>query len=197
LITVNSYVDVSSNRQPSTTDGNLMNTQTWRRLAPTLLVAAFALTATPPASAAEPLIVPAGQGCADFNLGLAGVGGKLHTKEWLDENGNVVRSITAGKGVDLTYTNFGPDPDNPVAGKSVTIKTAGSVTKTVTNPDGTQTVTATGHNGLVLFPSDVPAGPTATQYIGRIMYNIDPATGVFTLLSTAGQHRDICAELAG
>jgi hypothetical protein len=51
----------------------------------------------------------------------------------------VVRIITAGKGVDLTWTNYGPDPDNPEAGESVTVKTAGSVMKTVNNPDGTQT----------------------------------------------------------
>ena len=174
-----------------------MHAQTTRRLAPAFMVAVVALTATPPASAAEPIILPKGLGCADFNLGLAGVGGNLHTKEWFDEDGNVVRSITAGKGVDLTWTNFGTDPDNPVAGKSVTIKTAGSVTKTVKNPDGTLTVTASGHNGLVLFPTDVPAGPTATQYIGTIVYTVDPETGVFRLLSTAGQQRDICAELAG
>ena len=166
-----------------------------RRLTPALTVAAFALTVTPPASADE-FFLPKGLGCADFNLGITTTGGNLHTKEWLDEDGNVVRSITAGKGVDLTYSNLGTDPDNPVAGKSVTIKTAGSVTKTVKNPDGTLTVTFSGHNGLVLFPTDVPAGPTTTQYIGTVVANIDPETGVFTLLSTAGQQRDICAELA-
>lgn len=108
----------------------------------------------------------------------------------------MVRIITAGKGVDLTWTNYGPDPDNPEAGESVTVKTAGSVMKTVNNPDGTQTVTGTGHNGLILFPTDIPAGPTTTQYIGRIVYNVDPATGVFRLVSTTGQEMDICAELA-
>jgi hypothetical protein len=69
------------------------------------------------------------------------------------------------------------------------------VTQTVNNPDGTQTVTATGHNGLILFPSDVPAGPTATQYTGQIVYTID-AEGIFTLVSTSGQATDICAALA-
>ena len=109
-----------------------------------------------------------------------------------------MRTITAGKGVDLTYTNYGTEPidSNPVAGESVTVKTAGSVTKTVFNPDGTLTMTGTGHNGLILFPTDIPAGPTTTHYIGRIVFNVDPTTGVFTLLSTTGQERDICAELA-
>jgi hypothetical protein len=170
--------------------------KTTRLLAPAALLVTVALTAAPPAVAADgPLILPAGTGCA-FNLGISASGGKLHTKEFYDTSGNLVRIITAGKGVDLTYTNYGTDPDNPVAGESVTIKTAGSVSKTVVNDDGTQTVTATGHNGLVLFPSDVPAGPTTTQYVGRLVYNVDPKTGVFTLISSSGQQRDICAELA-
>jgi hypothetical protein len=127
---------------------------------------------------------------------LEATGGKLVTREFTDAEGNVVRSITAGKGVDLTYTNYGLDPENPVAGESVTVKTAGSVTKTVFNPDGTMTVTGTGHNGLILFPSDIPAGPTTTHYIGSIVYTINLVTGVFTLRRTTGQERDICAELA-
>ena len=64
------------------------------------------------------------------------------------------------------------------------------------NPDGTMTFTATGHNGLVLFPSDVPAGPSTTQYIGRIVYHVDPMTGVFTLLQESNNQRDVCAELS-
>ena len=96
----------------------------------------------------------------------------------------------------LTYTNYGTKPKKPVAGESITIRTDGSVAETVVNPDGTLTVTATGHNGLIMFPSDEPAGPTTTHYIGKIVYNIDPNTGVFTLVSTSGQSLDICAELA-
>jgi hypothetical protein len=95
----------------------------------------------------------------------------------------------------LTYTNYGTDPDHPAAGESVTVKTAGSVTKTVFNSDGTSTVTSTGHNGLILFPSDIPAGPTTTHYVGKLVYTID-AYGVFTVISSSGQQRDICAELA-
>jgi hypothetical protein len=167
-----------------------------RRLVPAVLLATIALTPAQTAFAAELIIVPRGLGCPDFNLGIESSGGHLVTREFFDKNGNVVRVISAGKGVDLTYINYGSDPDEPVAGESVTIKTAGSVTRTVTNSDGTLTVTGTGHNGLVLFPTDVPAGPTTTQYIGRIIYTVDPNTGVFTLISTSGQQRDICAELA-
>jgi hypothetical protein len=167
--------------------------KTTRRLALAVGLAAVALTATQPAFAQD-FFLPAGLGC-EFNLDVKSTGGNLVTREFTDADGNLVRMITAGKGVDVTYTNYGDDPDNPIAGESVTVKTAGSVTKTVVNPDGTRTVTSTGHNGLILFPSDVPAGPTTTHYIGRIVYTIDSA-GVFTLLSTTGQERDICAELA-
>jgi hypothetical protein len=168
--------------------------KTTRRLALAVGLAAVALTATQPAFAQDPFILDAGLGC-EFNLGIKATGGNLVTREFTDAAGNVVRIISAGKGVDLTYTNYGPDPENPVAGESVTVKTAGSVTNRVFNPDGTETWTQTGHNGLILFPTDIPAGPTTTHYIGRIVYNID-AKDVFTLVSTTGQERDICAELA-
>jgi hypothetical protein len=172
-----------------------------------LVLAAAALpalmfTSAQPALAAPPVPVEpltfnlsAGDACSGFAVRLEQSGGNLHTKDFTDRDGNLVKVIQAGKGFLLTYTNLGPDVDNPVVGKSVAIRTNGSVSKTTINPDGTRTVSATGHNGLILFPSDVPAGPTTTQYIGRIVYNIDK--GVFTLLSTTGQERDICAELAG
>jgi hypothetical protein len=134
------------------------------------------------------VLLPAGTGCPGFDLNVSWSGGNAHTKEFRDRNGDVVRIITAGKGFDITYTNVG-------SGEFVVVRTPGSVSKEVVNPDGTRTVTATGHNGLILFPSDVPAGPSTTHYTGRIVYTVD-SDGVFTLVSTAGQERDICAELA-
>jgi autotransporter passenger strand-loop-strand repeat protein len=162
------------------------------------ILAALTLTATqstvangPPQPVEPPLPIelPAGIACPDFALRVSWSGGNVHTKQFVDRDGNPVRTITAGKGFLLTYTNLD-------AGNSVTIRTDGSVSKTTYNPDGTQTVSATGHNGLILFPTDIPAGPTTTHYIGRIVYNVDPATGVFTLLETSRNQRDICAELA-
>jgi hypothetical protein len=164
-------------------------------LALAALAAAALVAPAQPAVADTFFILPAGTAC-DFNLGFQSTGGNLHTKEFTDANGDPVRLLTAGKGVLLTYTNYGTKPKKPVAGESITIRTDGSVAETVVNPDGTLTVTATGHNGLIMFPSDEPAGPTTTHYIGKIVYNIDPDTGVFTLVSTSGQSLDICAELA-
>jgi hypothetical protein len=158
-------------------------------LAALILTAAQATVANGPPEPVDPqeFNLPAGEAC-DFALRVSQNGGNLHRKVFSDENGDPVRIIQAGKGFLLTYTNLD-------TGNSVTIRTDGSVSKTTFNPDGTQTVSATGHNGLILFPSDVPAGPTTTHYIGRIVYTIDQ-NGVFTLVRTSNNQRDICAELA-
>jgi len=167
-----------------------------RSLALSALAGAALVAPSQPALADDFFVLlPAGTAC-EFNLGYEATGGNLQTLEFVDGNGNTVRLLTAGKGVLLTYTNYGMKPKKPVEGESITIRTDGSVAETVVNPDGTLTVTATGHNGLIMFPTDEPAGPTTTQYIGKIVYNIDPATGVFTLVSTTGQALDVCAELA-
>ncbi|MFJ4171695.1 hypothetical protein ACIPY3_19500 [Paenarthrobacter sp. NPDC089714] len=169
------------------------------RLAPVAILLAALLAPAAPAAADEPLILGKGIGCPDFNLGLESKGGILHTKEFVDKNGDIVRILTAGKGVVLTYTNYGTDPAAPVAGKSVTIRTDGSVSNATLNPDGTYTVRTSGHYGIIWFPSDVPPtppGPATIQFIGTVVFNVDPTTGVFTFVSSSGKQRDICAELS-
>jgi hypothetical protein len=175
-----------------------------RRLVLAAALPALIFTSAHPALAAPPRPVdpqtfpdlPAGIACPDFALRLEQSGGNLHVKEFTDRNGNPVKAIQAGKGFLLTFTNLGPDVDNPVVGKSISIRTDGSVSKTTNNPDGTVTVTATGHNGFIIFPTDVPAGPATIVYTGRVVFNVDPATQVFTLVSESGRKRDVCAELA-
>lgn len=177
-----------------------MNARTRRRLGPGALLAALMLTAIQPANAASEnsgvihdkdytngFTSVAGESCA-FPLKAVGTNGIIHTKEWVDSDGNLSRVFFAGKGVNLTYTNLD-------TGKSVTIKTAGSVINTTVNADGTATLELMGHNGLSLFPSDVPAGPSTKLHIGRVVFTVD-VTGVFTVLSVSGSERDICAELA-
>lgn len=173
-----------------------MKTTTMTRNLTISALAAGALVApAQPALADVTYFFPAGTAC-DFNLQFTATGGNLTEKEFVDENGNTVRLLQAGKGTVNTYTNYGTNPKKPVKGESISIRTDGSVTEYQTNPDGTLTVTATGHNGLIMFPSDDPAGPSTIQYTGKIVYTIDPATGVFTLVSTSGGSIDICAELA-
>ena len=159
-------------------------------IATATVLAGSMLAGAVPATAQEDydFTLDAGLAC-DFALGFKATGGNLVTRDFEDAEGNVVRSITAGKGTVNTYTNL-------ETGESISINTAGSVNRTTVNKDGTYTVTATGHNGLILFPTDEPAGPSTVQYTGRIVYTIDPDTGVFTLVSTSGRSIDVCDALS-
>ncbi len=161
----------------------------------TVLASAAALTVTSvgPASAAEcglpepTFCLPAGQACPDFPLSLLVTGGNLITREFTDQEGEVVRVLQAGDGFDLTFTNVS-------TGKQLTVSTHGSVSRTTLNPDGTATVESTGHNLIILFPTDDPPGPSTILYTGRIVYTVAPGD-VFTVQSVSGKQRDICAEL--
>lgn len=175
-----------------------MKTSTTRALAPLAVASALVLTGVPPASAVDTVYdLPAGTACAGFNLRLE-VADPGRTERFLPDKNGLPRSITAGKGNVLTFTNFGPDAEEWVEGESVTITTGGSVQHTVYNEDGTLTVTGTGHNVVLLFPGDEPAEetPSTKLYVGKIHYNFDPDTGFTEILSFRGRERDICAELA-
>jgi hypothetical protein len=167
-----------------------------RRFAPTALLAAALLAVTSAAVAAPPPVRPdftpepilAGQGC-NFKLGVVGTDAKARVKTF--KNG---REIISGKGFQLTYTNLD-------TGKSVTFPTNGTSQTTSAPVKDVVTVTATGSNGLILFPSDVStvegvAAPSAIQYTGRIVYTVNVKTGLFTLISASGKQRDLCAELS-
>ena len=132
--------------------------------------------------------LPAGQACA-FPLHVVGTGDKRIMREFTDQNGNVVRLLSAGKGFTLTFTNVDTD-------ESLTLQSNGSVERTTVNSDGTRTVVSTGHNVLILFPTDIPAGPSTALYVGQIVYTVVDASGVFTLQSTSGRTTDLCALLA-
>jgi hypothetical protein len=150
--------------------------------------AALAVSADAAVAAPFHLELPAGTGCT-FGLAVDGVGGdKRVDRTFVDADGNPVRMLSAGVGFQLTFTNLS-------TGATVALPANGAVTKTVSNADGSQTVTLTGHNVLILFPTDVPAGPSTTLYVGRVVYTVD-GDGVFTLVSTSGRARDICAALS-
>jgi hypothetical protein len=153
------------------------------------LTAGLALGTATPAFAApsKTFDLPAGTACS-FPLTVTQSGGDHRVdKTFTDKNGNVVRQLSAGKGFKLTFRNG-------TTGRTVTLPANGSVTHTTVNPDDTTTVTLTGHNVLILFPTDVPAGPTTTLYVGRVVFTVD-ANGVFTLQSTSGRKTDLCAQL--
>lgn len=148
-----------------------------------------ALAVVPGTSAADaPLILPAGTACS-FGLRIDIVGPKSRVdRVFTDANGNKVREISAGRGAQLTFTNL-------ATGATLALRSNGAVTRTVVNPDGTRTVTDTGHNVLILFPTDVPAGPSTTLFVGRIVFTAD-ANDNFTLRSTSGTATNICAALS-
>jgi hypothetical protein len=159
-----------------------------RGVAALALASAVAVATAAPASAANNLDVTLSAGLAcDFELHILGTGDKRIMREFTDQDGNVVRLLAAGRGFDLTFTNVGTE-------ESISFPSNGSVERTTINADGTRTVQATGHNVVIFFPTDVPAGPSTTLYEGRLVYTVD-ANGVFTLVSSSGPTTDICALL--
>ncbi len=105
-------------------------------------------------------------------------------------NGNIYQ---VGTGRSLIWSNED-------TGKTYTVGTSGSVSRYVKNPDGTYTLTLTGHNGFVYFPADRPVedgGAGAYQYIGRVVLTVDsPLTNnVLSVDATAGKAVDICELL--
>ena len=154
-------------------------------------VTASALGSASLTSAADPpsftIDLPAGSACT-FELRIDGSGGNQVYREFLDKNNNIVRTLTAGTGSALTFTNVG-------TGATFSSKSNGAVTHVTNNPDGSSTWVTTGHNVLILFPTDTPAGPSTTLYVGRVVFTVD-ASFNFALQQHNGQATDICAALS-
>lgn len=147
------------------------------------------LSAGPPALAADPAFeieFDAGVACS-FPLHVAAFGeGPQAFKTFTDRDGRE-RTITAGRGHALTFTNVD-------TGATVSTRSNGGAARTQTNADGTVTVELTGHNLLILFPSDVPAGPSTIVHSGRVVFDVD-TDDVFTVESVAGRQLDVCAAI--
>lgn len=151
------------------------------------VAAAMLLTAAlaGPASAAPwSATFPDGVACEGFDLIVDGMG-TGHGLVQRQFDGGMV--ITAGAGDTLTFTN-----GTTRASLSLRSNGAGSITRP--GPGDLSTVTSFGHNVLILFPTDVPAGPSTTLYVGRVVYTLD-ASYNFTMLGSAGTATDICAAL--
>ena len=84
---------------------------------------------------------------------------------------------------------------NLTTGNTFSTKSNGAVAHITFNSDGSFTETDTGHNVLILFPTDVPAGPSSTLIVGRVVFTVD-TNGVFTVLDVSGKTIDICAALS-
>ncbi len=134
--------------------------------------------------------LPAGLACAGFDLRIEITGNPNRvSREFTDRNGNLVRLLTAGKGNSLSFTNLN-------SGSTLALRPIGSVEHVALLADGSQRWTTTGHNVLILFPTDVPAGPSTTLYVGSVTFTVD-TSGVFTLGRTTGKSVDLCATLSG
>ena len=103
------------------------------------------------------------------------------------QNHRSARVILDGRELGRDVTTIGPLPIEPGPHQLV-VTAAGMVSFH-------QTIQATGHNVVIFFPTDIPAGPSTTLYVGRVVYTVD-AAGVFTLLSTSGRTTDLCVLLA-
>lgn len=126
--------------------------------------------------------LPAGIACP-FALHIEIRGFPQVSKEF--RNGH---TLLAGKGSALTFTNLD-------TGATLKLQANGSVLRTTGNSDGSSTQIATGHNVIILFPTDIPAGPSTTLYVGRVVYKVD-SSEIFTVKQVSGQSTDICAALS-
>lgn len=151
------------------------------------IVAAATVSIASAAVAKEPVTYdfPAGTACAF----------PLHIETWVASEPRALpgrdgdsRFLRAGKGEPLTFTNV----DN---GRSVSLQANGAVQRTTIHADGSSTWEITGHNVLVLFPTDVPAGPSTTLYVGRVLFTAT-AAGDFTVRQASGHSVDLCAQIA-
>lgn len=139
-------------------------------------------------AAEHDLVFPAGEAC-DFELAVDVAGGHQVEHIFVDANGNTVRTLSTGVGSQLTFTDLSTNA-------TIALPSNGLVTNTVVNADGSQTLTLTAHNVLILFPTDVPAGPSTTLYVGRVLFTIGLDGETFMLQSTSGTATDICAALS-
>ncbi len=130
---------------------------------------------------------PPGVAC-EFALGVEGHGSTQHYKEFVDKDGTVVRWMTAGKGPALTFINLDTDAE-------LSLKSNGGVWHVTNHQDGSQTWVLTGHNVLIMFPTDLPPGPSTTLYVGQVVFTVD-SNGVYTLIRSSGRATDICAALS-
>src|SRR5690349_5981862 len=134
------------------------------------MMAAVLGYASPSIAADDPpdfvVTYPAGLVCVYFDLQIEGWNNKQHVQEFKDKKG-IVRTLSVGRGSALRYTNVS-------TGKTFSSKPNGAVAHTTYNPDGSSTQKLTGHNVVILFPTDSPLGPSTTLYDGdRVVISID------------------------
>jgi hypothetical protein len=175
-----------------------MQTLSARRYALAFLFAAGLLAAPQTANAAPPkvsgppddlhFVLPAGTACPGFELHADGTDSQVLTTTFTNSAGDVVRTFASGKGYNLTYTNAQTNA-------TVSFPSSQITEDTIFHKDGTRTVTNTGDFGIIMFPTDIPAGPSTTQYSGRVVYTAD-ADNNFKILRVKATEFDVCEALS-
>ncbi|HET9645677.1 MAG TPA: hypothetical protein VFP68_20500 [Burkholderiaceae bacterium] len=133
----------------------------------------------------ELVTFPAGVAC-QFELKVEGDGSGVRVNKV--PGGGRWTSISAGTGSDLKLTNVSN-------GSWITLEGNGAVNLTRPSDNGSYISTLTGHNIVFMYPTDTPAGPSTTLYIGSVTLRID-SVGNSTIVSSSGRKRDLCAELS-
>jgi len=154
-----------------------------------MLVGSVMLTLLVGSSAAAPtstIDLDAGVACS-FPLRIDITGGPQVTKTFTAADGSV-RVLSAGKGSDLVFTNL-------ATGATYALKGNGTVSWTRVDTSGSTRLTFSGHNVVIYFPTDVPAGPSTTLVVGKEVIAVD-SSGTFTRLARSGTTTDICAALS-
>ena len=159
------------------------------------LLAALALSAGPvlanpnlPSGAPDYAIeFPAGWACSNFGLRLEGWAGKGQYRDLKDRNG-YTRLAFAGTGEAWRLTNM-------LNGKSMSTQNNGaSAFYQIYQADGSVKAEVHGHLLLIWYPTDLPAGPSASLHSGFTSYQLSPA-GQGTLLAKKGHSTDLCVAL--
>jgi hypothetical protein len=151
------------------------------------LALAVAVPGAASAAADHDLVFAAGSACTfDLGVDVNGVGNN-QLRVTKDRNG-LPRTVSAGTGLALTFTN-------DVTGKHLSFGSNGAVAITQATAAGDTILTLNGHNAVFMSTTDIPAGPSATLYIGQVVISID-ASNVFTVLRSSGTAVDICAAVS-
>jgi hypothetical protein len=150
------------------------------------LVFAAPVAAVPPTrgpAPIDPVTFPAGIACPGFAVTVSAEVNKQTMTVFYDRDGNPIRATVVGRLV-MTFEGNGA---------TLSLRLGDAIHLTF-NPDGSLTVVGTGNVVYISFPSDVPPGPSATLYSGRLELSIAP-DGTGTVVETAGKSLDICAAL--
>ena len=148
---------------------------------------ALSLSTVPPAVAADTATFEAGVACS-FPLQIVSAGAGPQVNKTFEAPDGSVRILTAGKGSDLLFTNL-------ATGATYTLSGNGAAQWVRVDAAGSARLTLMGHNVLIYFPTDDPAGPSTTLVVGREDIMVDLETSHFTRLSRTGHTTDICAAL--